>query len=391
LAEFTFDGRAVPIEPGDTIGSALHRAGVLVVSRSLRYHRPRGLYCCMGSCASCFVGVDGVPNVPACMTTAVAGQDVLSQNRIGSAKHDLLGVVDKVYRHGFDPHNAFTKMRLLNEAFLKGVRFMSGVGRPPPPEAHLEGPLRHTLDVDELIIGAGAAGLQRATKAAQPGKRILIVDEMATLGGTARWDPLEAQTRQMAATVPSLPGVTAWTRALCFGLYRHDETGRGHLAAIQRPGDGGDDLWEVTAQRITIASGAHDAWPLFTNNDLPGILSARGARRLLGEHRVLPGKRIVVHGAPLPKPFIAQLEAAGGHVLATGNVTVAHGTTQVTGARVNEGLVDCDTIVCNIPGTPRVELFQQAGCSLAFRDGALAAASGRDGATSIPGIFAAGV
>ncbi|HLF16841.1 MAG TPA: (2Fe-2S)-binding protein, partial [Candidatus Thermoplasmatota archaeon] len=77
---FTFDGQEVPCRPGDTLGSALHRAGVKVLSRSLKYHRPRGLYCCTGSCASCFVDVDGVPNVPACMTGAHPGAAVRSQN-----------------------------------------------------------------------------------------------------------------------------------------------------------------------------------------------------------------------------------------------------------------------------------------------------------------------
>ena len=44
MPEFTFDGKSVPFQPGDTVGSALHRAGVKVISRSLRYHRPRGLF-----------------------------------------------------------------------------------------------------------------------------------------------------------------------------------------------------------------------------------------------------------------------------------------------------------------------------------------------------------
>ena len=95
--------------------------------------------CATGSCASCLVDVDGIPNLPACMTSARSCK-VLSQNRIGSAKHDLLGVVDKVYRGGFDAHAAFTQMRLLNEAFLKGVRFMSGLGTVPDAQSPLPPP-----------------------------------------------------------------------------------------------------------------------------------------------------------------------------------------------------------------------------------------------------------
>ena len=40
---FGFDGHEIPIHPGDTIGSALYRAGVDTVSRSFKYHRQRGL------------------------------------------------------------------------------------------------------------------------------------------------------------------------------------------------------------------------------------------------------------------------------------------------------------------------------------------------------------
>jgi sarcosine oxidase subunit alpha len=44
------EGRPVTIDDGDTIASALHRAGVIIFSRSSKYHRPRGLYCGTGDC-----------------------------------------------------------------------------------------------------------------------------------------------------------------------------------------------------------------------------------------------------------------------------------------------------------------------------------------------------
>src|SRR5687768_5811203 len=194
---------------------------------------------------------------------------VTSQNRIGTAKHDILGVVDKVYRGGFDPHAAFTQDRLLKEAFLKGVRFLSGLGKTPPPATKVTGPRRHSLAVDELIVGGGRLGLERAHAASG---RVLLVDELDALGGSARWDAFEHETLELAQTLP--PNVEAWTSAICFGLYKED--GR-RIAGIARTTELGQDLWEVSAKRITIAPGRHDAWPTFPNNDLPGILSLRGA------------------------------------------------------------------------------------------------------------------
>jgi sarcosine oxidase subunit alpha len=373
-ASFTFDGRTVPIHDGDTLGSALHRAGVKVLSRSLRYHRPRGLNCCIGSCASCLVDVDGVPNVPACMMAAVEGAEVRSQNRLGSAQHDLYAIVDKVYRKGFDPHDAFTRPALLNRAFLEAVRFMSGVGKVPGADAQPDPARRHALQVDEVIVGAGLHGLRRAHQA--KGK-VLLVDELPALGGTATWDPTETEAKQLADALPA--NVEAWTGAVAFGLY-------GDVAGVVR----GGDLYELSARRITVATGRHDGLALFPNNDLPGVLTLRGASRLLFLHQVLPGAAVVGHGAPLPWSFVQAVNDAGGKVVAQGTVEEARGGTAVEAAKVGGRWVECDAVVTNVPGTPRIELLQQAGCELAFRGGVLSnAKAGPDGATSIPHVFAA--
>ena len=63
---FGFDGREIPIHPGDTIGSALYRAGVDTVSRSFKYHRRRGFLCMSGDCPNCLVQVDGETGVRCC-------------------------------------------------------------------------------------------------------------------------------------------------------------------------------------------------------------------------------------------------------------------------------------------------------------------------------------
>src|SRR5262249_61756374 len=57
---FFFDGWRVTGFEGDTLGSAVAASGRQVFSRSFKYHRPRGLYCCSGHCPSCLMTVDGV-------------------------------------------------------------------------------------------------------------------------------------------------------------------------------------------------------------------------------------------------------------------------------------------------------------------------------------------
>ena len=44
LFSFRFDGREYEGHPGDTLASALLANGVRVVSRSFKYHRPRGIF-----------------------------------------------------------------------------------------------------------------------------------------------------------------------------------------------------------------------------------------------------------------------------------------------------------------------------------------------------------
>ena len=71
--EFTFDGRSVKAAPDQTVGGALHNAEQYVLSRSFKYHRPRGLFCVSGRCPNCLCTVNGEPNVGTAATPSVQG------------------------------------------------------------------------------------------------------------------------------------------------------------------------------------------------------------------------------------------------------------------------------------------------------------------------------
>jgi sarcosine oxidase subunit alpha len=92
---FSFNGAPVEAFEGDTIGSALFAGGRRVFSRSFKYHRPRGLFCCAGACPNCMMQVDGEPNVRVCVEPVREGAQVRPQNVLGSLDRDLLAVVDK--------------------------------------------------------------------------------------------------------------------------------------------------------------------------------------------------------------------------------------------------------------------------------------------------------
>lgn len=63
--EFTFDGRIISGHQGETVLTALMRAGVLHLRDAPADGMARGAFCCMGLCQECVVEVGGA-NVESC-------------------------------------------------------------------------------------------------------------------------------------------------------------------------------------------------------------------------------------------------------------------------------------------------------------------------------------
>jgi len=75
----TFDDTRIIAFEGETIAAALHAAGIRTLSHSTEKHRPRGLYCAIGNCSSCYMIVDGEANVKTCIELVRDGMIVQSQ------------------------------------------------------------------------------------------------------------------------------------------------------------------------------------------------------------------------------------------------------------------------------------------------------------------------
>ncbi len=78
-----------PATQGDTIISALAAAGERVFSRSLKYHRPRGLLTASFHDPGCMVQVGDEPNVRGAHRLVSAGLVVSSQNTWPSLEFDV--------------------------------------------------------------------------------------------------------------------------------------------------------------------------------------------------------------------------------------------------------------------------------------------------------------
>ena len=83
---FFFNGREMEGYTNESIAGALHAAGVRELSQSSELHRPRGLFCAIGNCSSCFMVVDGQPNIRICVEKVKPGIRVESQRGKGDLK-----------------------------------------------------------------------------------------------------------------------------------------------------------------------------------------------------------------------------------------------------------------------------------------------------------------
>ncbi|HEV8673506.1 MAG TPA: 2Fe-2S iron-sulfur cluster-binding protein [Methylomirabilota bacterium] len=298
---FTFAGRPVPAFAGDTVGAALHAAGVRILSRSFKYHRPRGLLCCAGRCPNCLVNVDGVPNVRACTEIVGDGMRVAAQHAWPSLEHDVFAVFDRFDRLlpvGFY-YKTFIHPRRLWPAYEYVLKHLAGLGKvtcPDEPPGHYE---RGHLFTDVAVAGGGAAGMAAALEAARAGALVALVDAEPRLGGSllVRTRPLldgEFRGRPgwevaaaLAAEVAAESRIRVLNEATAFGLYEG-----GLLGVLQ-----GRRFVKLRARQVVVATGGFEHPLVFQNNDLPGVMLGSGAQRLIALYGVQPGAAAVVAAA----------------------------------------------------------------------------------------------
>src|ERR1700733_7401154 len=99
--EFRFNGRALKGIEGDTVASALLANGIRVVSRSFKFHRPRGIFSAGFEEPNALVqlhsGVRAIPCARATMVPLSADLEVSSQAGWPSVSHDVLRGIDFVH------------------------------------------------------------------------------------------------------------------------------------------------------------------------------------------------------------------------------------------------------------------------------------------------------
>src|SRR5262245_13011425 len=368
-----FEGRAVPVREGDTVASALFRAGVRTFSRSLKSRRRRGLYCGTGECPNCMVTVDGVPGVRSCVTDAAAGMRVERGRGWPSTEHDLLHVTD--FLHPLMPvgfyMKTFVRPRFAWPAAERVIRRATGSGRLPDRREPARVTSRH-VHADTIVIGAGRVGLSAALEAARAAERVVLCDAFR-VGWQAHW-PGAGSLRALETEVRAERTIELLEEHAAIGVYD------GPTVALAS----GDELVQVHPNRIVVATGATETHEAFTGNDLPGVWLGRGASRMAGLHGVHPGRRVVVVASTVEGlQHLVALVAAGTNVttaivpsafvdevppdveaIAGGELISAAGRGRVRSvivrARGQERRIRCDALVLSTGLAPRDELARMA-------------------------------
>ncbi len=310
---FTFDGTRLSGFAGDTLASALLANDRVLVGRSFKYHRPRGILASGAEEPNALMGVgEGgryEPNQRATTTALHEGLVAASQNRWPSLETDV-GVVTNwlsklapVFPAGFYYKTFIHPRQAWKHVYEPLIRRAAGLGR-APKQADPDRYEHVHVHVDTLVVGGGIAGLAAARAAAEQGGEVLLVEQAAHWGGRALvdGDRIDGQdgpdwVRAQVDALEAMENVRLRARAMASGLYDHGYALVYERVADHRPGTPGAPrhrLWRVRARRIVLATGALERPLVFANNDMPGVMLASAVRDYVRLWSVLPGQRAVV-------------------------------------------------------------------------------------------------
>ncbi|MCH8168443.1 MAG: sarcosine oxidase subunit alpha family protein [Proteobacteria bacterium] len=422
---FSFNGEMLQGFEGDTLASALLANDRVLVGRSFKYHRPRGILASGAEEPNALMGLgEGPrfePNQRATTTELFHGLVARSQNHWPSLNFDIGAINNRIaalaplFAAGFYYKTFMFPRAAWKHLYEPVIRHAAGLGK-APTEADPDSYEHFHAFCDVLVIGGGPAGLAAARAAGEAGARVLLVEQTAHWGGRANTEtdieidgqPAAAWAAAQVAALEGMENVTLRTRAMASGLYDHGYALLYERVSDHRPGQPGAPrhrLWRVRARRIVVATGALERPLAFANNDVPGVMLAGAVRDYIRLWGVLPGQRAVVvaNNDDAYRTAIA-LHQAGAKVAAvldtrtqvTGALPAAvralqiplregHGIARVTGAKRVSGVeigritgtgqmggraetIACDLVAISGGWSPVVHLYSHCGGKLVWDD-----------------------
>ncbi len=417
---FEFEGRRYTGFEGDTLSSALLANGVRMLGRSFKYHRPRGALSLANHDVNAMYQCGERLNVRGDVEPLADGVHLAAVNTFGGIESDRARILDwfgRMLPVGFY-YKAFYRPRMLFPFWERVFRRASGLGKVDFDTARLRTAKRYDF-CDVLVVGAGPSGLSAAIASAAAGARVVVVDENARAGGSLGYQRGSADSTHVLADLQSraaqLSGIEIRSATFAAGYY-HDHW----VPLIDR-----SRMTKLRARAVIVASGVHEQPAVFRGNDLPGVMLASAAQRLIYRYAVRPMQRAVIltansdgyaaaldllaHGIELaavvdlragkdPSPAAASIEQRNVRVVRASGVYEAVGRDSVTAVSVcpltgsgelDPGRVEtleCDGLLLSVGFAPTAALLSQAGASMTY-DEALSQFLPGD---LPPGVFAAG-
>ncbi|MCT7667681.1 sarcosine oxidase subunit alpha family protein [Shinella kummerowiae] len=308
---FSFDGARLSGHAGDTLASALLANDRLLVGRSFKYHRPRGIVTAGPAEPNALVtvgsGARRDPNTKATVAELYDGLTATSQNRWPSLSWDVGAVNNLMSRFlsaGFYYKTFMWPAAFWEKVYEPLIRRAAGLGRtdlPRDPDSYE----KSWAHCDLLVVGSGPAGLAAALVAARSGLRVILAEQDFVLGGallseTTRLDgePPVVFARRVIEELQANPNVTLLARTTVFGWYDDNVFGavervQKHSAVVDaaRPVE---RLWRILAKHAVLATGAEERPLVFGGNDRPGVMTASAVSAYANRFGVAVGKSVAV-------------------------------------------------------------------------------------------------
>ena len=307
--EFTFNGKRLKGFSGDTLASALLANDQMLLGRSFKYHRPRGLVASGAEEPNALLGHGQgsrfEPNQRATTTELFAGAVTASQNHWPSLNFDV-GAVNNWFARflpGGFYYKTFIHPRFAwKHIFEPIIRQSAGLGKAPKDKDADRYEHAYAF-CDVLVAGGGIAGLQAALTAGRAGARVILLEQAPHWGGRAPVDgdviegqPAEVWVKTALQGLKGMPNVSLRARTTVAGVYDHGYVLAEERVADHTPGDGRPKkrLWRIRATRIVAATGALERPLSFAGNDIPGVMLASAMRDYVTNWAVSPGDRTVI-------------------------------------------------------------------------------------------------
>lgn len=287
---FEFEGVRYEGFAGDVVTSALLGQNKRLLGRSFKYHRPRGVLSMANHDANVLLQSQAATNIRGDITPICEGQSLRAVNTLLGLKRDFMQYLSLFSRFlpvGFY-YKAFYRPRWAFPFWERLIREMAGLGRVDTEARGYRQSRQHRF-CDLLIIGAGASGLATATHCADTDLDVVIIDENRYAGGSLDFmhaGDEQAQSFREAALkridlADNVELLTDACAGACYDRYTVPVVTLRGVSLIQ-------------SRAIVFATGVIEQPAVFRNNDLPGVMMATAAQRLIQRYAVAPCDTCVV-------------------------------------------------------------------------------------------------